>query len=105
MIAVENPTYKQAYRSVFQPVISRYEPIEMDALWDAGGSASERSDGGYCICDAVPSVSDRDRDADEAEDCNCSRWANEAREGRYIIEDDYDSEFRYKGKPIPALQG
>ncbi len=24
---------------------------------------------------------------------------------RYIIEDDHDSEFRYKGKPIPALQG
>ena len=24
---------------------------------------------------------------------------------RYIIEDDYDSEFRYGGKPIPALQG
>ena len=23
---------------------------------------------------------------------------------RYIIEDDYDSEFRYFGKPIPALQ-
>ncbi len=32
------------------------------------------------------------------------RWAN-AKEGRYVIEDDYDSEFRYKGKPIPALQG
>ena len=31
-------------------------------------------------------------------------WAK-AREGRFIIEDDYDSEFRYKGKPIPALQG
>ena len=31
-------------------------------------------------------------------------WAA-AKEGRYIIEDDYDSEFRYKGKPIPALQG
>ncbi|MFD0829445.1 MocR-like pyridoxine biosynthesis transcription factor PdxR [Neobacillus sp. M.A.Huq-85] len=26
-------------------------------------------------------------------------------ENRYIIEDDYDSEFRYIGKPIPALQG
>lgn len=26
-------------------------------------------------------------------------------EGRYLIEDDYDSEFRYKGRPIPALQG
>ena len=24
--------------------------------------------------------------------------------GRYVIEDDYDSEFRYHGKPIPALQ-
>ena len=32
------------------------------------------------------------------------KWADGA-EGRYIIEDDYDSEFRYKGKPIPALQG
>lgn len=29
-------------------------------------------------------------------------WA-EAGEGRYIIEDDYDSEFRYVGKPIPSL--
>ena len=31
------------------------------------------------------------------------KWANEA-PGRYLIEDDYDSEFRYRGKPIPALQ-
>lgn len=32
------------------------------------------------------------------------KWA--AKEpNRYIIEDDYDSEFRYIGKPIPALQG
>ncbi len=29
-------------------------------------------------------------------------WANEAK-NRYIIEDDYDSEFRYSGRPIPAL--
>ncbi|WP_368297015.1 PLP-dependent aminotransferase family protein [Cytobacillus firmus] len=32
------------------------------------------------------------------------KWAKE-KPGRYIIEDDYDSEFRYTGKPIPALQG
>lgn len=32
------------------------------------------------------------------------QWASE-REGRYILEDDHDSEFRYKGKPIPSLQG
>lgn len=30
-------------------------------------------------------------------------WANET-ESRYIIEDDYDSEFRLNGKPIPPLQ-
>ena len=29
---------------------------------------------------------------------------NQQSEQRYIIEDDYDSEFRYFGKPIPALQ-
>ncbi|MBQ3392314.1 MAG: PLP-dependent aminotransferase family protein [Lachnospiraceae bacterium] len=31
------------------------------------------------------------------------RWAGEESR-RYIIEDDYDSEFRYRGKPVPALQ-
>lgn len=31
------------------------------------------------------------------------KWASE-KEGRYLIEDDHDSEYRYKGKPIPALQ-
>ncbi len=30
-------------------------------------------------------------------------WAA-ARQGRYILEDDHDSEFRYVGKPIPSLQ-
>lgn len=29
-------------------------------------------------------------------------WASE-KDGRYIIEDDYDSEFRISGKPIPTL--
>ncbi|PLR95053.1 MocR-like pyridoxine biosynthesis transcription factor PdxR [Bacillus sp. T33-2] len=31
------------------------------------------------------------------------KWAEE-KDG-YIIEDDYDGEYRYKGKPIPSLQG
>lgn len=34
---------------------------------------------------------------------NLLNWAEE-KKGRYIIEDDYDSEFRFEGKPIPALQ-
>lgn len=32
------------------------------------------------------------------------RWAYDA-PGRYLIEDDYDSEFRYASRPIPAMQG
>lgn len=31
-------------------------------------------------------------------------WAEKS-ENHYIIEDDYDSEFRYRGQPIPSLQG
>lgn len=30
-------------------------------------------------------------------------WLSE-REGRYLIEDDYDAEFRFSGKPIPTMQ-
>jgi GntR family transcriptional regulator / MocR family aminotransferase len=30
-------------------------------------------------------------------------WAT--RTGAFIIEDDYDSEYRFKGRPVPALQG
>lgn len=31
------------------------------------------------------------------------RWASDA--GAYVVEDDYDSEFRYEGKPVAAMQG
>ncbi|WP_066305012.1 PLP-dependent aminotransferase family protein [Bacillus sp. FJAT-29814] len=31
------------------------------------------------------------------------KWAEEI--GGFIIEDDYDGEYRYKGRPIPSLQG
>jgi GntR family transcriptional regulator / MocR family aminotransferase len=30
-------------------------------------------------------------------------WAREA--GAFVIEDDYDSEYRFEGRPVPALQG
>ncbi len=30
-------------------------------------------------------------------------WANQS--GAWVIEDDYDSEYRYSGRPLPALQG
>jgi len=31
------------------------------------------------------------------------KWASRA--GAFVIEDDYDSEYRFEGRPIPALQG
>ncbi len=34
---------------------------------------------------------------------NLLKWAKNT--GSFIIEDDYDSEFRYSGRPIPSLQG
>jgi GntR family transcriptional regulator/MocR family aminotransferase len=30
-------------------------------------------------------------------------WA--AREGAFVLEDDYDGEYRYEGRPVPSLQG
>lgn len=32
------------------------------------------------------------------------QWAAQAPD-RYLIEDDYDSEFRYSGRPVPSMQG
>lgn len=100
-IAIENPTYKQAYRlfaSQSYPVI----PIEMD---QCGMKVTELEKTGADVAYVTPShqyptgiVMPMKRRLE------LLKWANE-KEGRYIIEDDYDSEFRYKGKPIPALQG
>lgn len=101
VIAVENPAYKQAYRlfvSQSYPAV----PIEMDKY---GMKVSALEAAGADVAYVTPShqyptgiVMPMKRRME------LLRWANE-KEGRFIIEDDYDSEFRYKGKPIPALQG
>lgn len=100
-IAMENPTYKQAYR-VFcgqgHPVI----PVSMDKY---GMELKRLEASKAAIAYVMPShqyptgivmpVARRQE---------LLSWAYREK-GRYLIEDDYDSEFRYKGKPIPALQG
>ena len=68
-----------------------------------GRGKTVRQSGGRRLCDAVPPVSHGYGHAHQRR-MELLRWAGE-REGRYLIEDDYDSEFRYRGKPIPALQG
>ena len=101
VIAMENPTYKQAYR-VFHSLGYEVCPVEMDAN---GMDPSILSESGANVAYVMPShqfptgvvmpVGRRQE---------LLKWAVEEA-GRYIIEDDYDSEFRYRGKPIPALQG
>lgn len=100
-IAMENPTYKQAYR-VFHSLGYSVCPVEMD---NSGMNPALLCESGADVAYVMPShqfptgivmpVGRRQE---------LLRWAAEAEE-RYLIEDDYDSEFRYKGKPIPALQG
>ena len=101
VIAMENPTYKQAYR-VFGSLKYQVVPVAMDR---SGMDVELLEKSGADIAYVMPShqyptgivmpVKRRQE---------LLVWAYE-KEGRYLIEDDYDSEFRYKGQPIPALQG
>lgn len=100
-IAMENPTYKQAYR-VFHSLGYQVFPVEMDS---SGMEPRLLEQSGADVAYVMPShqfptgivmpVGRRQE---------LLKWAA-AGEDRYLIEDDYDSEFRYRGKPIPALQG
>ena len=100
-IAFENAVYPQAYK-VFQSLGFESQRISLDPQ----GMVIEELERSSCsIAYVTPShqyptgivmpISRR---------LKLLSWANE-QEGRYIIEDDYDSEFRYQGRPIPALQG
>ncbi len=99
-IVMENPTYKRAYR-IFHSF--DYEIVTVDT--DAGGMLvsglqETRADAVYVMpshqfpTGAVMPIGRR---------TELLRWANQVPD-RYVIEDDYDSEFRYRGKPIPSLQ-
>ena len=100
-LAFEDPTYMQAYR-LFCCLSYETVPVPMDK---SGMEVKALADTDADIAYVTPShqyptgivMPIRRRQ-------ELLRWAD-GEEGRYIIEDDYDSEFRYKGKPIPALQG
>lgn len=100
-IAMENPTYLNAYHC-FKTLGYSVAAVGMD---DAGICVEDLSGSGADIAYVMPShqfptgtVMPMERRT------QLIRWARE-KEGRYIIEDDYDSEFRYTGHPLPALQG
>ena len=98
---MESPTYKHAYR-IFEQLGFSLTTVSMDAR---GMRVEELEDSGADTAYVMPShqyplgivmpISRR---------MELLKWAY-GKEGRYLIEDDYDSEFRYKGKPVPALQG
>lgn len=100
-IGLENPAYMQAYR-IFQGLKRETVSVNMDSN---GMSVENLNESGADVAYVTPShqyplgiVMGIKRRME------LLAWAGE-KNNRYIIEDDYDSEFRYKGKPIPALQG
>ena len=99
-IAMENPTYKRAYR-IFRSFAYHIVTVDMD---DKGMRADRLEQEPVRVAYVMPShqyptgaVMTIGRRAE------LLRWA-EKKPDRYLIEDDYDSEFRYRGKPIPSLQ-
>lgn len=97
---VEDPGYSKAAR-IYQLSGSRTVPIPVDrqgtaprAVEASGAQVLHLSPNHQFPTGAVTPIARRQA---------LLRWAGEAPE-RYIIEDDYDSEFRFTGRPIPTLQ-
>ena len=98
-IAVEDPGYPKI-RQVYSrsgakclPLALSSSGIEPEALYDSGARAVHISPSHQFPTGLITPVPRRQA---------LLRWAGEA--GGYIIEDDYDSELRFTGKPLPTLQ-
>lgn len=99
-IAFEDPTYMKAYRSFADAGF----PVRLVSMDKNGMNVTQLEESGAGIAYVMPShqyptgiVMPIGRRLE------LLKWANKNPD-RYVIEDDYDSEFRYKGKPIPSLQ-
>ncbi|UFS71908.1 PLP-dependent aminotransferase family protein [Geomonas sp. RF6] len=100
VVAVEDPGYHLA-RSVFAnhslevlplPVLD--EGLDLRALQDSRSTVAYVTPSHQFPMGCVMPIANR---------LKLLRWAREG--GNFIIEDDYDSELRYHGRPIPSLQG
>lgn len=99
-IAMENPTYKRAYR-IFKSFSYEVIPVGID---ESGIRVSELVKEDVQAAYVMPSHQfPTGTVMPIGRRMELLKWAA-ANEKRYLIEDDYDSEFRYHGKPIPALQ-
>lgn len=98
--AFENPSYRRAYR-IFSSFAAKTVTVPVD---ESGISVKELARSGADVAYVMPShqyptgvVMPIGRRME------LLKWAAEEK-NRYLIEDDYDSEFRYRGKPVPSLQ-
>ena len=99
--AVENPGYPRTaqvlrnngVRTVFVPVDG--DGMTLDALQAGGAQLAYVTPSHQFPTGATMPIARR---------TELLRWAGAA-PGRYVVEDDYDSEFRYDTRPIPSLQG
>ena len=99
-IAMENPAYKQA-NTIFESVGYQTSFISLD---EQGPMVEELEACGADIMYVTPShqfPSGLVMSANRRQ--KLLAWSTKSAD-HYIIEDDYDSEFRYYGKPIPSLQ-
>lgn len=99
VLAVEDPGYpkiRQVYDkcgAVCRPVPLDRQGIDLDALRASGASAVHISPSHHYPTGLVTPIARRQA---------LLRWAEET--GGIIIEDDYDSEFRFTGRPLQTLQ-
>ena len=100
-IAIENPTYKRAWH-IFRSFAYEITTVDMD---DAGMKPQELRTKEATVAYVMPSHQfPTGTVMPIGRRMELLKWAEEEAD-RYLIEDDYDSEFRYRGKPIPSLQG
>jgi len=99
-LAVENPGYHLP-RAVFRnnsfdivPVAVASDGIDLDNLKSSGSTIVYVTPSHQLPMGCVMPIANR---------LKLIEWAESG--GNLIIEDDYDSELRYHGKPIPSLQG
>ncbi len=95
--ALEDPGYRAAYHALDGARPVRLDGAGMDVAALAGSEAS--------VAYVTPSHQfPTGITMPAGRRAQLIAWANAAA-GRYLIEDDYDSEFRHTTRPIPAMQG
>ncbi len=99
-VAFENPSYRRAYR-IFSSFASETFTVPSDG---SGMQVEGLEAAGADVAYVMPSHQyPTGRVMPIGRRMELLRWAAGGGE-RYLIEDDYDSEFRFRGKPVPSLQ-